>query len=137
MGKPLIRRQYAPLNPHEFSNPIESHTLVTAVEEFCKSVFHDQVEILTMKGCIFLLLSGRILALGEEAPLHIYAICNRPVHERAVRKALEQIHASFLLEHPKLKSSMSTDTFEDFGHQIDEILGDLVLRPRDRLERLL
>jgi hypothetical protein len=135
LGKSLVHQQY-PSNP-ELEKNAHWKELVAAVESFASTGFTDQVETFLMKNRILIVLNGRILVDKKEAPMHIYAICELGCPEKAVREALNRVHAAFLLEYPKIRSSESLEIFKTFSQVIDDILGDLVLRPQDRLDRIL
>ncbi len=134
-GMSLVCQQYPPSNA--LVDNSQWNEFITAVENFASTFFTDQIETFIMKNRIFIVLNGRILLDKEEASLHIYAICEFGCPEREVREALDRIHAAFLLEHPRIRSSESLENFQAFNTVIDDILGDLVLRPQDRLDRIL
>lgn len=137
LGKSLVRKQYHPNDLDPTSEPVQWNSLVAAIESFAHTVFADEVETFIMKDRKFLILTGRILADGDEAPIYIYAICDRGALEKPVRAALSRVHTAFLLEYPKIRSTTSQEEYNKFSGTINDILGDLVLRPQDRLERLL
>lgn len=137
LGKSLVRKQYHPNDLDPTSEPIQWDSLVAAIESFAHTVFADEVETFIMKDRKFLILTGRILAEGEEAPIYVYAICDRGALEKPVRDALNRVHSAFLLEFPKIRSTTRQEDYDKFAGTIDDILGDLVLRPQDRLDRLL
>jgi hypothetical protein len=137
LGKSLVRKQYHPSNKEPLSEPVQWDSLVAAIESFAHTVFADEVETFIMKDRKFLILTGRILADAKEELIYIYAICDRSAPEKSVRDALNRVHSAFLLEYPKIRSTTSQEEYYKFANTIDDILGDLVLRPQDRLERLL
>jgi len=137
LGKSLVRKQYHPDELYPISEPIQWDSLVASIESFAHTVFADEVETFIMKDRKFLILTGRILADGDEAPIYIYAICDRGTPEKPLRDALNRVHSAFLLEFPKIRSTTSQEKYNKFAKTIDDILGDLVLRPQDRLDRLL
>ncbi len=136
-GLAIVRKQYAERTVDGETNPILRDGLLTAIGDFAAEVFQDQLEIFQMKDNTIVILSGRTLMDGQEETLLTYAVCDRQVPQKSVREALKRIYSAFSDRFPELERQVYLTKYEGFAKIIDEILGDLVLRPQDRVRRLL
>ena len=137
-GVSLVRKQY-----HQYESATKESELilrdglVSAIETFARTVLKDQVETFLMTDQKFLIMTGEIRVDDRQETICIYAICDRDAPEKRVREALSRVHSAFLSKHPRIKGIVSIEYYSEFAETIDKILGDLVLRPQDRLDRLL
>lgn len=136
-GVSIVRKRYHSKESDKESHLILRDGLVAAIQGFASTVFKDQVETFVMKDSKVLILSGRILVEEREEPLYVYAICDKDAPEKAVREALNRIREAFTEAHPQIDKVSSQSAYRSFERTIDRILGDLVLRPQDRISRLL
>jgi hypothetical protein len=138
LGVSLVRKQY-----HQYKSATKESELilrdglVSAIETFARTVLKDQVETFLMTDQKFLIMTGEIRVDNRQETICVYAICDRDAPEKRVREALNRVHSAFLKKHPRIKGIVSVDYYSEFADTIDAILGDLVLRPQDRLDRLL
>ncbi|MFX1474313.1 MAG: hypothetical protein ACFFCO_02385 [Promethearchaeota archaeon] len=138
LGVSLVRKQY-----HQYESATQESELilrdglVSAIETFARTVLKDQVETFLMTDQKILIMAGEIFIDNREEAICVYAICDRAAPEKRVREALSRIHTAFLSKYPKVSGVVSLERYSNFAETIDAILGDLVLRPQDRLDRLL
>lgn len=138
LGVSLVRKQY-----HQYESATQESELilrdglVSAIETFARTVLKDQVETFLMTDQKILIMPGEILVDKRKETICVYAICDRDAPEKSVREALNRVHSAFLSKYPRIKGIVSVEYYREFAETIDAILGDLVLRPQDRLDRLL
>jgi hypothetical protein len=136
-GLAVVRQQYTKKIVNGETNPLLRNGLLTAIGNFATDVFQDQLEIFQMKDNAIVILSGRTLMDGKEETLLTYAVCDRQVRHKSVREALKRIYTAFSDKFPEIERQVLLTKYEGFAQVIDKILGDLVLRPQDRVGRLL
>lgn len=136
-GLAVVRTQYRSREESADDTLLLRDGLLTAVSDFASQVFQDQMETFEMKELKIVILSGQIKVGDDTQTLLVYAICDREVRQKSVREALTRIHESFVEAHPSIDRVIVPSKYREFAKTIDKILGDLVLRPQDRIQRIL
>lgn len=134
-GITIISREYRDDESREDSFRVIRDGLISAIQTFAQRALQEQVESFVMSGTIIIISCKPVILRQREEMLCAFAICDRDAPEKLVNEALTKILAIFI-QTQVIRSYGSSRMYARFEKRIDEILGDLLLRPEDRVALL-
>lgn len=134
-GVLLVEKQY--YQEYQMKvDPLLRSGFFSALNSFAEEAFSDSIESFSMKNFKIALLTHPI---SESNPLKMtcYCIGDRKMNIDLAQKALTKVLGTFLKSFSFLEDfSVDLAIFEEFKKVIDNILGDLVKKPDDRLRSI-
>jgi hypothetical protein len=134
-GITIISRDYRTEDKRDDAFRVIRDGLISAIQTIAQRALQEQVESFKMSGTTIIISCRPVVLKGREEMLCAFAICNRDVPEKQVNEALTKILDIFV-QTQVIRSYGSSQMYARFGKNIDEILGDLLLTPEDRVALL-
>ncbi len=134
-GITIISREYRDDERHEDSFRVIRDGLISAIQTIAHRALQEQVESFKMSGTTIVISCKPVILNGREEMLCAFAICDKNPPEALVQEALTKILAVFIRTQV-IRSYGSSRMYLGFQKHIDEIFGDLLLRPQDRVALL-
>ncbi len=134
-GITIISREYRIEETQEDSFRVIRDGLISAIQTIAQRALQEQVESFKMSGTTIIISCRPVILKGREEILCAFAICDRDVPEKQVNEALNRILTIFI-QTQVIRSYGSSQMYSRFVKRIDEVLGDLLLKPEDRVALL-
>lgn len=134
-GITIISRDYRTEDKRDDSFRVIRDGLISAIQTIALRALQEQVESFKMSGTNIIISCKPVVLKGREEMLCAFAICDRDAPEKLVNEALNDILAVFVRTQV-IRSYGSSQMYSRFNKQIDDILGDLLLTPEDRVALL-
>jgi hypothetical protein len=134
-GVTIISREYRDEEKRDDSFRVVRDGLISAIQTIAQRALQEQVESFKMSGTTIIITCKPVILKGREEMLCAFAICDPKPPEKLVKEALNEILSEFTRTQI-IRSYGSSQMYAHFEKQIDEILGDLLLRPEDRVALL-
>ncbi|MHA1268998.1 MAG: hypothetical protein ACTSPY_04355 [Candidatus Helarchaeota archaeon] len=133
-GVPLISKQY--YEEHSMSvDPILRSGFLSALNSFAAQAFSDEIESFNMKNFKIVLFTHKI-GDGDSGNIISYCIGDKKLNLKLAKKALTRIMEEFINKFGSSDLPNDLNEFDAFIPIFDEILGDLVKKPEDRLKSI-
>ncbi|NVM31510.1 MAG: hypothetical protein HWN65_21920 [Candidatus Helarchaeota archaeon] len=131
-GVPLIAKQY--YKEHKINvNPVLRGGFLSGLNTFIEQTFSSDIESFIMKNFKMVFLTHQ-LNDSNRTKLIIYCIGDKNLEIQMARKALTKVVDAFTNKYGNLENFKGDLTiFKEFQRVIDDILGDLIRKPDDRV----
>jgi hypothetical protein len=144
VGINISNRNLIEIKYYTSSNVLEPDLragFLSALESFTTEVFGDDINVVSLASFKLVCFCEMIALPGEDKnnnqPLLSYAIIDKETDSEIVKQLLKDITINFLNRYSLFDIfEKKGKYFRKFNSRIDEILGDLKMKPEDRFKSL-
>lgn len=132
-GIPLVSKEYYEEAGKKIDRTLRSG-FMAAIIDFAKEAFSDELETFNLRNVKIFLMTKSIFSCDEQKRLIGYIIGDRMLDIKMARSCLENCSIKFVGMFPNVRTDVNLNIFIPFQKIFDKILGDLALKPHDRLD---